>query len=271
MLQPRLVNPSGMAVSIAAHLTLLTVGLGYAGVRPFETVPVEAIAVELVTPAEVKEATQETPPKPKPPLEIPDLSTRDQPAAAAKPAVPQPPPQQPAQQPMPSAASATAATAAKPAAIQPPPAMAASAAAPQPVASWRPPEPDLSVKYQVNLGLPARPGDDFDAMAFSAAKVSTDDVAKFRERLKTCSVLPGSIAPTDKVTIRLRASFRPDGTLASPPLLIEASASAKGPLLMQAAIDALAACQPYTVLPADKYNEWKVLDLGFTPRDFRGG
>jgi hypothetical protein len=260
-----------MAVSIATHLTVLTVGLGYAGVRPFETVPVEAIAVELVTPAELKEATQETPPKPKPPLEIPDLSTRDQPAAAAKPAVPQPPPQQAGQQPIPSAASATAATAAKQAAIQPPPAVASSPAAPQPTASWRPPEPDLSVKYQVNLGLPARPGDDFDTVAFSAAKVSTDDVAKFRERLKTCSVLPASIAPTDKVTIRLRASFLPDGTLASAPLLIEASASAKGPLLMQAAIDALAACQPYTVLPADKYNEWKVLDLSFTPRDFRNG
>jgi hypothetical protein len=270
MLQPRLLNPSGMAVSIAVHLTVLTVGLGYAGVRPFETVPVEAIAVDLVTPAEVKQATRETPPKPTPPLEIPNLSTTEQLAAAAKPAAPQPPPQQSAQQAMPSTASATATKDAKPAAIAPPPA-AASQAAPQPVASWRPPEPDLSVKYQVNLGLPARPGGDFDTVAFSAAKVSTDDIAKFREHLKTCSVLPGSVAPTDKVTIRLRASFLPDGTLASAPLLIEASASAKGPLLMQAAIDALAACQPYTVLPADKYNEWKVLDLGFTPRDFRGG
>jgi hypothetical protein len=265
MLQPRLLKPSGMAVSIATHLTVLTIGLGYAGVRPFETVPVEAIAVDLVTPAEVKEATQEAPPKPMPPLEIPDLSTNDQPAAAAKPAVPQPPPQQPAQQAMPSAAAATATADAKQAAIRPPPAVAAA----QPAASWRPPEPDLSVKYQVNLGLPR--GGDFDTLAFSAAKVSTDDVAKFREQLKTCSVLPASIAPADKVTIRLRANFLPDGTLASAPLLIEASASAKGPLLMQAAIDALAACQPYTALPADKYNEWKVLDLGFTPRDFRGG
>jgi hypothetical protein len=266
MLQPRLPKPSGMAVSIATHLTVLTIGLGYAGVRPFETVPIEAIAVDLVTPAEVKEATQETPPKPTLPLEIPDLSTKDQPAAAAEPVVPQPPPQQPAQPAMPSAAAATATAATKPAAIRPPPAVAAAA---QPVASWRPPEPDLSVKYQVNLGLPR--GGDFDTMAFSAAKVPADDVAKFREHLKTCSVLPASIAPADKVTIRLRANFLPDGTLASAPLLIEASASAKGPLLMQAAIDALAACQPYTALPADKYNEWKVLDLGFTPRDFRGG
>jgi hypothetical protein len=261
----RRLNLSGLAVSIAAHLTVLTVGLGYAGVRPFETTPVEAIAVDLVTPAEVKEATPEAPPKPAP-LEIRDPSTKEQPVAASKPAAP-PPSQQTAA--MPATTSTAAAKAeAKQAALQP----AAAASSPPRQPSWRPPEPDLSVKYQVNLGLPARPGgDDFDTMAFSAAKVATDDVAKFREHLKTCSVLPASIAPADKVTIRLRASFLTDGTLASAPLLIEASASAKGPLLMQAAIEALKACQPYAVLPADKYNEWKVLDLSFTPQDFRGG
>jgi hypothetical protein len=261
MPDPRLLNPSGMAVSIATHLAVLTVGLGYAGVRPFETVPVEAIAVDIVTPA-VKEAPAEAPPTP--PLEIPDLSTREQPAAASKSAAPPPAPQAAA---MPaSAAGAPAMADAKQAALQ---SAAAASSASQP--SWRPPEPDLSVRYQVNLGLPARRGDDFDTAAFSAAKLSTDDVAKFREHLKTCSALPASIAPADKVAIRLRASFLPDGTLASAPLLIEASASAKGPLLMQAAVEALAACQPYVGLPADKYNEWKVLDLSFTPRDFRGG
>jgi hypothetical protein len=248
-----------MAVSIATHLAVLTVGLGYAGVRPFETVPVEAIAVDIVTPAEVKEATPEAPPTP--PLEIPDLSTRERPAAAAKPAAP-PPAQHAAAMPTP-AAAAPAMADAKQAALRP----ATPAAQP----FWRLPEPDLSVRYQVNLGLPARRGDDFDTAAFSAAKLATDDVAKFREHLKTCSALPASIAPADKVTIRLRASFLPDGTLASAPLLIEASASAKGPLLMQAAVEALAACQPYAGLPADKYNEWKVLDLSFTPQDFRGG
>jgi hypothetical protein len=262
MPHPRLLNLSGMVVSIAAHLTVLTVGLGYAGVRPFKTAPVEAIAVDLVTPAEVKEATQEAPP----PLETPDPSTKEQPAAAPKPTAP--PPQQAAAIPAATSAAAAPKAEAKHAALQP----AAAAPSPAPQPSWRPPEPDLSVKYQVNLGLPARPGsDDFDTMAFTAAKVPTDDVTRFREHLKTCSVLPASIAATDKVTIRLRASFLTDGTLASPPLLIEASASAKGPLLMQAAIEALRACQPYAALPADKYNEWKVLDLSFTPRDFKGG
>jgi hypothetical protein len=253
-------NLSGIAVSAAAHLMVLTVGLGYAGVRPFKTAPVEAIAVDLVTPAEVKEATPEAPP----PSAIPDLS-KEQPAAASKPAAS--PPQQAAAMP-PTTSAAAAKAAAKQAAVQP--AAAASSPALQP--SWRPPEPDLSVKYQVNLGLPTRPGgDDFDASAMSIAKVETSDIAKFRGHLKTCSILPAGVAPTDNVRIVIRATFIPGGHLRTAPILIEASASAKGPLLMQAAIKALQECQPYAVLPADKYDEWKVLDLGFTPQDFRGG
>jgi hypothetical protein len=43
----------------------------------------------------------------------------------------------------------------------------------------------------------------------------------------------------------------------------------KGPLLMQGAIKALEACQPYAMLPADRYGEWKVLDLSFTRRILR--
>ncbi len=60
----------------------------------------------------------------------------------------------------------------------------------------------------------------------------------------------------------------PEGRLAAEPILIEASASMKGPLLMQGAVRASAsACQPMMLL-RDRYGEWKVLDLSFTPRDF---
>jgi hypothetical protein len=69
----------------------------------------------------------------------------------------------------------------------------------------------------------------------------------------------------------MRVAFRRDGTLASEPVLIEASASRDGPVVMQTAIRALKECQPYGFLPADKYREWKVLDLSFTPRDMAGG
>lgn len=62
----------------------------------------------------------------------------------------------------------------------------------------------------------------------------------------------------------------PEGRLAAEPILIEATASAKGVVLMRGAMAALETCQPYTMLPADRYGEWKILDLSFTPRDFAG-
>lgn len=59
-----------------------------------------------------------------------------------------------------------------------------------------------------------------------------------------------------------------EGRLATEPALIEGSASMQGPVLLRSAISALEACQPYGMLPADRYGEWKVIDLSFTPQDF---
>ncbi|MGB8397440.1 MAG: hypothetical protein WCE35_01400, partial [Bradyrhizobium sp.] len=155
---------------------------------------------------------------------------------------------------------------------------------PQPASpppAYTPPEPDLSIKYRVMLGLPQdlsqtmppprsgdKAGDNFDAPANQAADIASSLVAEFRHHLRTCSKLPGSLATSDDVKVRLRVFMTPDGRLAADPVLIEASASIKGPLLMQGAISALQACQPYAMLPVDRYGEWKVLDLSFTPRDF---
>ena len=148
--------------------------------------------------------------------------------------------------------------------------------------AYKPPEPDVSIKYQVLLGLPPdlsplppapaqahNKGDDnFDAPATEAADIASTLIAAFRRHLKTCSKLPASLSGADDVKVKLRVLMTPDGRLAAEPILIEASASMKGPLLMQGAIRALQACQPYAMLPADRYGEWKVLDLSFTPQDF---
>ena len=129
------------------------------------------------------------------------------------------------------------------------------------------------------LGLPpalpveppkGKPGDDFDAPASKTADIESSLIAEFRRHLKACSKLPESIAPSDKLRITLRVLMTPDGKLAADPILIEASASAKGPALMQGAVAALEACQPYAMLPVDRYGEWKVLELSFTPQDFSG-
>ena len=144
--------------------------------------------------------------------------------------------------------------------------------APAPPASDSPPEnANFAELFALPLTLPGgQLGGDFDAPAIDSAAIGADETAAFRGRLKTCASLPGSLSPTDKIRIVLRVSLTRDGTLAGDPTLIEASASAKGPALMQSAVRALRECQPYTMLPPDKYKEWKTLDLSFTPNDMAG-
>ena len=276
----RRIIPTDITASAIAHGSLLTLFLLFSEVHPFGAVTAEQIPVEIVTPQELaeKQAPPDAPPAETKPAETkpepqPDFSLLDKPATATAPPPAAPP--APAARPQKQAALA-APRAAQPQSVASPPPQAAAP-------GYKPPEPDVSIKYQVLLGLPpdlspALPpapaqgpnkGDDnFDAPAIEAADIASTLVAEFRRHLKTCSKLPASLSSTDDVKVKLRVLMTPDGRLAADPILIEASASMKGPLLMQGAIRALSACQPYAMLPADRYGEWKVLDLSFTPRDF---
>ena len=179
---------------------------------------------------------------------------------------PQPQPSQlPPQQPLPQM---------QPQPAQPPP-QAQPQAAPPP--AYQAPEPDVTVKYGVMLGLPPElpaepknaPKDDGgDAKDSVAAKLPPEVIAELRRHLRSCAKLPAGLTPTDNVNIKLRTVFATDGTLAREPILIEAPPSAKGVALVKSAMSALQACQPYKMLPANLYGEWKVMDLPFSPRDF---
>jgi hypothetical protein len=274
----RRIISTDITASAIAHVSLLTLVLLFSEVHPFGAVTAEQIPVEIVTPQELaeKQALPNEPPaenKPEPASSPqPDFSLLDKPAAptAPPPAVPPAPAAQPQQQ----AALDT------PRAAQPPPVASPPS---QPAApAYKPPEPDVSIKYQVLLGLPldlsplppasvharSKGDDNFDGPATEAADIASTLIAEFRRHLKTCSKLPASLSGADDVKVKLRVLMTPEGRLAAEPILIEASASMKGPLLMQGAIRALQACQPYAMLPVDRYGEWKVLDLSFTPQDF---
>jgi hypothetical protein len=258
--------------------------LVFAEVHPFGSITAETIGVDIVSPEEVTQPPKKEEGLPElkaQPSDAFDLSAKSAASNSPAPAAPQQAAAQPQKQAPPSSPSPDQQQAAKPPPQPPPtsglPAVRQEAAAhPPPSTSGSPaiipPEPDLSIKYHVVLGLPQdRPGDGFDAPASTASDLASSLVTEFRRHLKTCSKLPESIAPSDKIKIKLRVFMTPDGKLAADPVLIEASASLKGPALMQSAIGALQACQPYAMLPADRYGEWKVLDLSFTPQDFAGG
>jgi len=275
--EPRQILRFGIMASAIVHLSLVMLVIFFAEVHPFGSVAAEPIAVDIVAPDEVAEKTPQPPVEPKKEASDSfDLSStaapeRSPPPAAPPPAAAQPqtatPPQKQAALSQPTRALNPAPGSAPSADRQPPSASPAQSLTPSP--AYVPAQPDLSIKYHVLLGLPQdRPG--FDAPATEKADLASTPIAEFRRHLKTCSTLPKSIAPTDKVAIKLRVLMTPDGRLAADPVLIEASASMKGPLLMQSAISALQTCQPFAMLPADKYNEWRILDLSFTPQDLDG-
>ncbi|WGS23567.1 hypothetical protein [Bradyrhizobium sp. ISRA463] len=281
--------------SVLVHLLLLALIFLYSEVHQFDPVAADTMPVEVVTPQEVAEVAPD--PTPTPELQLPSLDKPTESAAAqpeAQAPAPQPPEKQatpPAPQPeqkqatpqpapQPSPTPRQMAKVEQPPAPQPPPPVAQQSPPP----AYTRPEPDPSVKYHVMLGLPpylpaetppaeAPTGpdagkDNFDAPATEKADIGSGVVAEFRRHLKTCMKLPATLSTSDDVRVKLRVFMRPDGKLAAAPQLIEASASMKGPLLMQSATSALQACQPYAMLPRDRYGEWKVLDLDFTPRDF---
>lgn len=220
--------------------------------------------------AKPQSSTQNTPPQPQKTSPQQPAPSPQQPAAQQAP----PPQQQQAQQQQQQAAPAMPPppSSLPPPAAQPPlqqqAALQAQPPAPQPGPSQVPPQPeaDITVKYGVMLGLP----EGFGGGASEQADLSKLDIAAFRRHLKTCSKLPTTVARGDDAKVKLRAMFSPDGRLLAEPTVIEVRRPAKAALLMQAAKQALESCQPYAMLPADKYNEWKVLDLDFTPQDFAG-
>jgi hypothetical protein len=280
-----------IAASAIAHLSILALVFVYAEAHPFSGVPTQSVNVDIVTPDEI-EKKAEPAPSPSPQLP-PDLRALTKPAETP---APPPPAAQAAKEPPRSAARPGRKEAAvvpkpEPSPAQPQPQTQAASppspapvpraptTAPSPPVGYVPPEPDVTVKYNVMLGLPEalppsvlsadagdRQGDGGDAAA--KADVGADMVTAFRSRIRECSKLPPSLSPSEELMIKLRILMTRDGRLAAEPMVKEGTASLKAVDLKDSAVAALSACQPYTMLPPEKYNEWKVIDLTFTPRDF---
>jgi hypothetical protein len=96
------------------------------------------------------------------------------------------------------------------------------------------------------------------------ANLTPEEIAAFSAHMQTCWAAPAGLANTPKLQVVIRVSLRPDGGLMASPTLLAAPALAQGPALVKAAMRALQQCQPYAALPAEKYDEWRLLDLRFS-------
>jgi hypothetical protein len=277
----------GALISAFAHAGVLAwVLLGTP--KPFEAATGEPVTVDLVRsdemPAEAPEPPE--PPKPKPqaetPLLIPPRPTTVTQSTLSTEQVPASPPQaqqqqQQQQQPPPPPPQRTAAAPPTPAA-QP---QRNAAVPPSPSPPPAPVLPDAPSSIFSPAAIPklldmtpmqraAAPAPGFDALADVAAALSREEVTTFKAHLKKCLKLPEGVDAARDLRVVMRVFLRPDGALAADPMLVAAPAAREGPAMVKAAIQAFKACQPYA-LPAEKYDEWKTLDISLSPRDMAGG
>jgi colicin import membrane protein len=89
-----------------------------------------------------------------------------------------------------------------------------------------------------------------------------------RERYKQCwNYLSFSEAP--RYVPKVRVSFRPDGSLAAAPVLINAPADPTARALADSALRAVRSCDPMKIPAqfAPYYDQWKDSTVAFNPQD----
>jgi outer membrane biosynthesis protein TonB len=275
----RYIRP-GLLVSVIGHLGALIVGLALVSADPFHAPPPEAMVVEVVRPDELPRfegtlsnlhssgseipspadgkgaVTEAPPPKPRSQLQQ-QTQQRSTPPREA----------QEVQAPRPAAPEATQAELVRAEKTEPekqnqsPEPQSASS----PSTQQTPEQPNIAdaIAQYVALGGPL--GGGFAAPPVNTDQAGYDWTAPFRERVSWCSRRPEEMELGDKVFIRVRVSFNRDGTVASPPRLLVPVPSAKQQALMEMAVDALERCQPFTMLPPEKYKQWKTMVFYVTP------
>jgi hypothetical protein len=280
---------SGLVVSAVIHVLLVGI-IVVVSPRLLQSEPAAEMTVDLVTPQELAELTQKAAEADKPKPETkpetksetkpetksetkPELNFDTKPATAqaAQPPAAQPPAAQP---------PAAQPPAAQPPAAQPRSEALATATAsaadafalpflpkPPPATTPMPSEPPLGQAAQLAtlVGAPSVTDLNGGGVSEFKANLTRDEIAAFAARVQSCWNAPASLAKEPRLYIVLRVSLRRDGSLGADPALQAGAASTLGPALLESAKRALHKCAPYAGLPADKYNEWRIIDLRFIP------
>jgi hypothetical protein len=252
----QLLVSGGIVVSALAHLTLGGIVL-LASPRLLATVPENSMMVDIITPqefAEVSNADATQPAVEKVASPASSAATARSEQTATIPPVPTP------QQYRPPLESQLAGP--KRQSDPPPPEDPHSETATSPEQAL--PDP-ARIAELLNLSMQVVNPNLDGAPSESAAKLSAEDIAAFKQRLMTCWIAPSGSSGA-KPNVVVRVSLAPNGRLRAEPdvISISSASSVDGPALVNSVKRALQRCQPYTALPADKYQEWKFLDLSFS-------
>ncbi|MEJ8574082.1 cell envelope integrity protein TolA [Microbaculum marinum] len=122
-------------------------------------------------------------------------------------------------------------------------------------------------------GSPADIGSDTPSLGTATgtgAALTMSEIDALRAQIARCWNPPVGVLEAGQLLVRLGMDLNVDGTLASPPALLNASADPIFTVAAEAAIRAVNTCQPY-YLPPEKYESWREIRMTFDPRELMGG
>ncbi len=280
---------SGVTISTLGHALLLAWALVSFSARPFDAATVESLPIDIISDTEFSQITAgvKTAPKtdtPKPLVEkvgdakpvkedAPKVSEKQEVHSASTEQVP----------PMPEAKPQPEAKPDKPDPIaealkkeQPP----------KPLPPKRPPQPKLDLtKIQNKLALidkreqqrNAATGDTLNqrpslgTATGSAMALSQNELDVLRARLKECWDVPVGLADARDLFVKVRFRLRRDGTLIADPVVTNRLAHPAFQVAAESALRAVRKCEPFSFLPAAKYDVWEDLEVTFDPHEMFGG
>jgi hypothetical protein len=99
-----------------------------------------------------------------------------------------------------------------------------------------------------------------------SSQLTQNEIDALVAKLRQCWQTLGGDLREDNMKIPITLRFRPDGSLASAPQIDMPLRTPRERAMADGIVRAVMNCQPYTMLPRAKYDEWKELGFNFDPK-----
>jgi hypothetical protein len=104
------------------------------------------------------------------------------------------------------------------------------------------------------------------------APLTVSEIDLIRQQFYHCWSVPAGARDAADLVVRVRVTLNPDGSLRSPPDLVDRSRlnDAFWLAAAESALRAVRKCEPLRHLPPGKYERWREIELTFNPKDMLG-
>ena len=95
--------------------------------------------------------------------------------------------------------------------------------------------------------------------------VSASELDWLRQKIGLCWNIPAGVRDAEALVVRVQFELDPDGHVKGLPAVLNNINHPAFPAAARSAVGAIMSCQPYSKLPVEKYDSWKIIRMNFDP------